>query len=81
MKQSTKFYYDVWNKSRASSAVLDAVFDRLDAEDLYFVEDEDEFYEHIAVFRERCCMWIRQLLQVRDALDLLQWEDKHEEAE
>lgn len=79
MKQSTKFYFDVWNKSGASSTVLDAVFDRLDAEDLYFAEGEDEFYEHIEVFRERCNMWIRQLIQVRDALDSLQWEGKHEE--
>lgn len=79
MRQSSKFYYDVWNKSRASSTVLDVVFDRLDAEDLYFVEGEDEFYEHIEVFRERCNMWIRQLIQVHDALDSLRWEGKHEE--
>ena len=78
MKQSTKYYFDVWNKSRASSTVLDAVFDRMDAEDLYYVEGEDEFYEHIQVFRERCNMWIRQLIQIRDALDSLQWEEKHE---
>ena len=78
MKQSTKYYYEVWDKSRASSTVLDAVFDRLDAEDLYYVEGEDEFYEHIEVFRERCNMWIRQLIQIRDALDSLQWEERKE---
>lgn len=78
MTKSTKYYYDVWNKSGASSTVLDAVFDRLDAEDLYFVEGEDEFHENIEVFRERCNMWIRQLVYIREALDSLQWEEKHE---
>ena len=79
MKQSLKYYFDVWDRSLASSTVLDAVFDRLDAEDLYYVEGEDEFYDHIEVFRERCCMWIRQLLQVRDALGTLEWEERKEE--
>ena len=79
MKQSTKYYYEVWDKSRASSSVLDTVFDRLDAEDLYYVEGEDEFYEHIEVFRERCCMWIQQLIQIREALGTLEWEEKKEE--
>lgn len=76
MTKSTKYYFDVWNKSRASSTVLDAVFDRLDAEDLYFVEGVGEFDEHIEVFRERCNMWIRQLIQIRAALDTLKWEEK-----
>lgn len=79
MTKSTKYYFDVWDRSRASSTVLDAVFDLQDAEDLYFVEGEDEFYEHIEVFRERCNMWITQLVYVREALDSLQWEEKHEE--
>lgn len=79
MTKSTKYYYDVWNKSGASSTVLDAVFDRLDAEDLYFVEGEDEFYENIEVFRERCNMWIRQLIMIRDALDTLEWAERKEE--
>lgn len=78
MTKSTKYYFDVWDRSRASSTVLNAVFDLQDAEDLYFVDGEDEFYEHIEVFRERCNMWITQLVYVRDALDSLQWEDKHE---
>ena len=43
------------------------------------MEGEDEFYEHIEVFRERCNMWITQLVYVREALDSLQWEDKHAE--
>lgn len=79
MTKSTKYYFDVWDRSRASSTVLNAVFDLQDAEDLYFVEGEDEFYEHIEVFRERCNMWITQLVYVREALDSLQWEDKHAE--
>lgn len=79
MTKSTKYYFDVWNRSRASSTVLNSVFDLQDAEDLYYVEGEDEFYEHIEVFRERCCMWIQQLVYVRDALGLLQWEEKDEE--
>ena len=79
MSTSTKYYFEVWNKSGASSTVLDAVFDRLDAEDLYFVEGVGEFDEHIEVFIERCNMWIRQLIQIREALDTLRWEEKHEE--
>ena len=79
MTKSTKYYFDVWNRSRASSTVLNSVFDLQDAEDLYYVEGEDEFYEHIEVFRERCCRWIQQLVYVRDALGLLQWEEKDEE--
>lgn len=78
MTKSTKYYYEVWDKSRASSSVLDAVFDRLDAEDLYYVDDPDEFDEHIAVFKERCSMWVRQLIQIHNALDALQFEEKHE---
>lgn len=80
MTKSTKYYFDVWNKAHVSSTVLDAVFDKLDAEDLYYVEDPEEFAENVAVYRERCIMWIRQLIRIRDALDFLEMEDKHEES-
>ena len=76
MKQSTKYYFDVWDKSRASSTVLDAVFDRLDAEDLYYTVSGIEFDDYVAVYRERCNMWIRQLIQIREALGTLEWEEK-----
>lgn len=78
MKQSTKFYYEVWDRSRASSTVLDAVFDKLDAEELYYTSSGIEFDDNVAVYRERCDMWIRQLIQIREALGTLQWEEKHE---
>lgn len=76
MTRSTKYYYDVWNKSGASSTVLDAVFDRLDAEDLYYTVSGIEFDDYVAVYRERCNMWIRQLIQIREALGTLEWEEK-----
>ena len=76
MTKSTKYYFDVWNNAKCSSTVLDAVFDKLDAEDLYYVDDPEEFDEHVEVYRERCNMWIRQLIQIRDALDFLEMEEK-----
>lgn len=79
MSKSTKYYFDIWNKAHVSSTVLDAVFDKLDAEDLYYVEDPEEFAENVAVYRERCNMWIRQLIQIREALYSLQWEERKEE--
>ena len=80
MTKSTKYYFDIWNKAGVSSTVLDAVFDKLDAEDLYYVEDPEEFDENVEVYRERCNMWIRQLIRIREALDTLKMEDKHEES-
>lgn len=79
MSKSTKYYYDVWNKSGASSTVLDAVFDKLDAEDLYYTSSGIEFDDNVAVYRERCNMWIRQLIEIREALGTLEWEERKEE--
>lgn len=79
MTKSTKYYYDVWDKSGASSTVLDAVFDKLDSEDLYYTSSGIEFEDNVAVYRERCSMWIRQLIRIREALDTLKMEEKENE--